>query len=265
MDHYQILGVSRDADSQEIKKAFRKLAMKHHPDKGGDEAKFKEIQQAYEVLSDPDKRQQYDNPNPFEGFGGDPFSQGGFQDIFRDIFGQRRQPVKNPDGLFDMEVTLQQAYQGLESTISTPEGSVLLNIPKGVRPGTKFRIPGKAGGRMAHLPPGDLIVRVHVVNPPEWGRENDDLFVRVEVNAIEAMVGSSVRITHLDGKQYDVTIPAGTQPGGRIKMAGLGMPNPQNSIVGNLYLLVKVHVPTITNEEELNALNKIVSKRKGYE
>ena len=118
---------------------------------------------------------------------------------------------------------------------------------------------------MAHLPPGDLIVRVHVSNPPEWGRENDDMFVRVEVNAIEAMVGSSVRITHLDGKQYDVTIPAGTQPGGRIKMAGLGMPNPQNSILGNLYLLVKVHVPTITNDDELNALNKIVSKRKGYE
>lgn len=269
MDHYQILGVSRDATPQDIKKAFRKLAMKHHPDKGGDEAKFKEIQQAYEVLSDPDKRQQYDNPNPFEGIfgqGGDPFRQGTpFGDIFGDIFGQRRQPVKNPDGLFDMDITLENAYSGMDSTISTPEGKVQLHIPPGVRPGTKFRIPGKAGGRMPNLPPGDLIVRVNVINPPEWGRENDHLFIRVEVNAIEAMIGSAVRIRHLDGKQYDVTIPAGTQPGGRIKMAGLGMPNPQNGRTGDLYLLVNVHVPTITNEDELNALNNIVSKRKGYE
>ncbi len=269
MDHYQILGVSRDATPQDIKKAFRKLAMKHHPDKGGDEAKFKEIQQAYEVLSDPDKRQQYDNPNPFEGIfgqGGDPFRQGTpFGDIFGDIFGHRRQPVKNPDGLFDMDITLENAYSGMDSTISTPEGKVQLHIPPGVRPGTKFRIPGKAGGRMPNLPPGDLIVRVNVINPPEWGRENDHLFIRVEVNAIEAMIGSAVRIRHLDGKQYDVTIPAGTQPGGRIKMAGLGMPNPQNGRTGDLYLLVNVHVPTITNEDELNALNNIVSKRKGYE
>ena len=269
MDHYQILGVSRDATPQDIKKAFRKLAMKHHPDKGGDEAKFKEIQQAYEVLSDPDKRQQYDNPNPFEGIfgqGGDPFRQGTpFGDIFGDIFGHRRQPVKNPDGLFDMDITLENAYSGMDSTISTPEGKVQLHIPPGVRPGTKFRIPGKAGGRMPNLPPGDLIVRVNVINSPEWGRENDHLFIRVEVNAIEAMIGSAVRIRHLDGKQYDVTIPAGTQPGGRIKMAGLGMPNPQNGRTGDLYLLVNVHVPTITNEDELNALNNIVSKRKGYE
>ena len=84
MDHYQTLGVSRDADANEIKKAFRKLAMKHHPDKGGDEQQFKNIQQAYETLSDPQKRAEYDNPNPFSG--GDPFGQGSpFADIFGDM------------------------------------------------------------------------------------------------------------------------------------------------------------------------------------
>ena len=92
MDHYQTLGVSRDADASEIKKAYRKLAGKHHPDKGGDENKFKEIQQAYETLSDPEKRAEYDNPNPFRNFGGDPFAGRGnpFADIFGDMFGQQR-------------------------------------------------------------------------------------------------------------------------------------------------------------------------------
>jgi len=269
MDHYQTLGVGRDADTPTIKKAYRKLASKHHPDKGGDEARFKEIQQAYETLSDPQKRAEYDNPNPFEGVfqGGDPFGQGGFQDIFRDIFGgrQQRQPVKNPDALFDMDITLHQAYLGTETTLSTPEGRVNLTIPPGVRHGTKFRLAGKAGGRMPQLPPGDLIVRVNIQPSNEWGREGDDLFVRAEINAIEAMLGTSVRITHLDGKQYDVTIPAGTQPGGRVRMTGLGMPNPQSSRLGNLVIIVSVHVPTINSADDIELLNKIINKRKGYE
>ena len=137
MDPYQTLGVSKDAQLEDIKNRWKTLAMKHHPDKGGDEQQFKNIQQAYETLSDPQKRAEYDNPNPFEGIfqGGDPFSQGGFQDIFRDIFGgrQQRQPVKNPDALFDMDITLHQAYLGTETTLSTPEGRVNLTIPPGVR------------------------------------------------------------------------------------------------------------------------------------
>ncbi len=99
MDHYETLGVSKDANQQDIKKAYRKLASKHHPDKGGDQEQFKRIQGAYETLSDPNKRAQYDNPNPFEQFGNDPFADGSpFADILRDIFGQsgNRQPTKNP-------------------------------------------------------------------------------------------------------------------------------------------------------------------------
>lgn len=118
---------------------------------------------------------------------------------------------------------------------------------------------------MPQLPPGDLIVRVNIQPSNEWGREGDDLFVRAEINAIEAMLGTSVRITHLDGKQYDVTIPAGTQPGGRVRMTGLGMPNPQSSRLGNLVIIVSVHVPTINSADDIELLNKIINKRKGYE
>lgn len=271
MDYYETLGVNHTTTPKEIKTAYRKLAMKHHPDKGGDEETFKKITEAYEVLSDPDKKYAYDNPDPFRQMGGNPFEHTGFQDIFRDIFGgrQQRQPVKNPDALFDMELSLQQAYTGTETTLSTPEGRINLTIPAGVRQGTKFRLQGKAGGRMANLPPGDLIVRVNIQQPNEWGREGDDLFVRAEVSAIDAMMGSSIRITHLDGKQYDVTIPAGTQPGGRIRMNGLGMPNPQSSVAGNLVIIVSIYVPTINDKDDIELLNKIINKgnhnRRSYE
>ena len=128
MSHYQTLGVSPQADAKEIKKAYRRLAGKHHPDKGGDEARFKEINEAYETLSDPQKREAYDNPNPFQG--GNPFGQGSpFEDIFGDIFGgfrqQQRRPVRNPDGVCDVHVNLEEIYTGTQTSgRSLPKGAI---------------------------------------------------------------------------------------------------------------------------------------------
>ena len=171
MDHYQTLGVSPQADDKEIKKAYRKLAGKHHPDKGGDENEFKKIQQAYETLSDPAKRQQYDNPNPFQG--GDPFSQGGFNfrgdfgDVFQEIFGggfrQQRQPTRNPDGVVDLHLDLHEVYHGVEKMINTGYGTYKITIPAGTRHGTKFNMPGKGPIQHEGLPPGNLIVRTFIV------------------------------------------------------------------------------------------------------
>ena len=162
MDHYQILGVSKDASQQDIKKAYRKLAMKHHPDKGGDEQKFKQIQAAYSVLSDPDKRAQYDNPNPFEQFGGDPFGQGSpFGDIFSEIFGggfRRQQPQRNPDGRMDLNISLLQAYKGTNVVVNTGYATLDVTIPQGVKDGSNLRLSGKGPLRYTDLPPGDLLI-----------------------------------------------------------------------------------------------------------
>ena len=117
MDHYETLGISRDASEQEVKRAFRKLASKHHPDKGGDQEEFKRIQGAYEVLSDPDKRAQYDNPNPFEQFGGGMGGGNPFESIFGDIFGQRRQQQRQPMFRTTLQVSLRQAYTGGQQTL----------------------------------------------------------------------------------------------------------------------------------------------------
>lgn len=268
MDHYQTLGVSKDADIKDIKRAYRKLASKHHPDKGGDKSEFQKVQAAYDTLSDPQKRAQYDNPNPFgEGFefnfrqGSDPFGQGSpFGDIFGDIFRQRRQPTKNPDGIVDVTITLLQAYTGTDIVVNTGYAHLNVKIQQGIEPGTKLRLIGKGPSRYKELPPGDLIVRIHIDIPANWGREGMHLYKRFNINAIDAMTGCDVQIKHLDDRRYTLRIPPGTAPGHKLRMKGLGMVEQQSTIIGDLFILIDLDVPAITNEEDKITLNKIKDK-----
>ena len=215
MNHYETLGVSKDATKQDIKKAYRKLAMKHHPDKGGDQEQFKRITGAYDILSDPDKRAQYDNPSPFEQFGqgGDPFGPGSpFKDIFGDIFGHQRYNAyqkqgRNPDGVSDVKITFLQSYQGADVVINTNAGSFNLNIPKGITNGTKLRLQGKGPQRYKDLPPGDLIIRVHIDYPPNWGSDGIDIFYRHNLNVIDALTGTELDFRFIDGRKIKVKIP----------------------------------------------------------
>ena len=267
MDHYQTLGVSRDADATEIKKAYRKLAMKFHPDKGGDESKFKQIQAAYSVLSDPDKKAQYDNPNPFEQFGGDPFGGNNpFADIFGDIFGQRRQqrPV-NPDAVVDVQITLEQAYTGTNIIVNTGYSQFDLRIPKGTSQGTKFRLQGKGPQNYKELPPGNLIVRLHIDCPDNWGVEGQNLYNRIYIDSLDAMTGMDLPIKHIDGRQFTLTIPRGVQSGSRLKMRNLGMESDNSTRIGDLVIIVEVFTAEITDEKNIDILNSIKPNRKTYE
>tara|TARA_X000000950_G_scaffold223466_1_gene269257 strand:+ start:864 stop:1655 length:792 start_codon:yes stop_codon:yes gene_type:complete len=260
MDHYETLGISRDASEQEIKKAFRKLASKHHPDKGGDQEQFKRIQGAYEVLSDPDKRAQYDNPNPFnqfEGFGG---SSNPFEGIFGDIFGTRRQPVKNPDGVVDVTITLLQAYTGTNMIVSTGYTQLDISIPQGTDEGDRLRVPGKGPVRIRELPPGDLFVRIHVDPPINWGRKGPDLFMRQNINVFDAITGCNVTIMHLDGTKYQLSVPPGTEHGTKLRMNGLGMFVPNRGVQGNLNVIIELDVPRVTATEDIELLNNIKQK-----
>jgi DnaJ-class molecular chaperone len=265
MDHYQTLGISKDADQKDIKRSFRKLASKHHPDKGGDQEEFKRIQGAYEVLSDPDKRAQYDNPNPFSqgGFGNSPFA-----DIFGDIFGaggqrQRRQAPRNPDGVVDVGIQLLQAYTGSEIVVNTGYASFNVNIEQGIDDGTKLRLHGKGPIRDERVPAGDLIIRLHMEYPIDWGRDREHLFYRHNINAIDAMTGCSITIVHVDGKKYQLQVPAGTMHGTKLKMKNLGMKIPTYGLVGDLFIIVELDVPTISNQKDIETLNKI-KQRNAY-
>ena len=253
MDYYETLGVNHTTQPKEIKQAYRKLASKHHPDKGGDAEQFKKIQEAYDVLSDPQRKHQYDNPNPFEGQ-----IPPDFGDIFGDIFGRRGRPQQNPDGQINVQITLREAYEGTDYRIDFPgEDLIAVKIPAGVRHGFKLRLAGRANRRFADLPPGDLYLKIHIAEQPNWGRQGDDLYVNIAVDALDAITGCETIISHINGKKFRVVIPAGSQEQGRIRLPGLGMVNPANGRAGALYAIVCIDVPNLQQSEILKLLNKI--------
>jgi len=262
MDYYETLGVNHASTPNEVKKAYRKLASKHHPDKGGDPEQFKKIQEAYETLSDPQKKHQYDNPDPFANMGGNPFQQGGnpFGDIFGDIFGGRRHRQVNPDGVTELQISLLQAYNGADLVVSTGDSSINLKIPQGIRDGTKLRVAGKGPQRIRELPPGDLIVKIFVNYPANWGREGNELFYRKDVDVLDALTGCEVDFTHIDGKKLLVKVPQGTPNGHKLKLRGLGMKDPRNDMFGSLNIIVNLTMPNITKKEHIDTLNKIKSE-----
>ena len=236
--------------------------MKHHPDKGGDQEVFKRITGAYDVLSDPDKRAQYDNPNPFEQFGGDPFGRGSpFADIFGDIFGGRQNAYqrrgRNPDGIVDVRITFLQAYQGADVVINTNTGSFNVNIPKGISNGTKLKLSGKGPQRYQDLPPGDLIVRIHVDFPDNWGTDGIDIFYRQNINVLDALTGTELDFNFIDNRKIKVTIPKGIQNGQRLRVRNYGMQDPSRGLIGNLYIICNLYVPDNLSEEAVEQLNKI--------
>ncbi len=285
-DYYNILGVSRKATEREIKQAYRKLARQHHPDVNpGDksaEERFKQINGAYEVLSDKEKRRKYDkygdqwqHADQFEQARrqqpGWNFSQGGgrvysseediggiFDDLLRGFGGRagHPQPRKGRDIEFPLEVTLEEAYSGTTRTLSMADGKRLeVKIPPGVKDGSRVRISGKGaegyGGVKGHL---YLLtsVRPHRL----FGRHGDDLYVDVSVPLTVAMLGGEVKVNTPKGK-LSLKIPAETQNGRTFRLTGQGMPHLGNSSKGDLLARVKVVLPTNLSDEEKELFQKL--------
>ena len=283
-DYYSILGVNRNASEREIKQAYRRLARRYHPDVNpGDksaEARFKEINQAYEVLSDKEKRLQYDQfgdqwqyaeqfakaggqRTPFWDFsqGSDGttfrFGQGDLDSILGDLlqgFGtrtarQRVYPQRGQDMEHPVEVTLEEAYHGTKRIISLAGGERLeVKIPPGVKNGSRVRIadkgmPGYGGVR------GDLYLLVSVKPHPLFERRGDDLHVEVAVPLTVAVLGGEVQVPTLKGK-LALKIPPETQNGYAFRLTGQGMPHIGNSSRGNLLAKVKVILPTNLSPQE---------------
>lgn len=275
-DYYKILGVSRSASERELKQAYRKLARQYHPDVNpGDksaEEKFKQINEAYEVLSDKEKRQKYDkygeqwqHADQFEqarqqqapgwDFGQQGgrrvyYGEGDFGNIFDDIlggFGFGRgpaQPRRGQDLEHPVEVTLEEAYQGTTRTLSFADGKRLeVRVPAGVRNGSRVRLAGK-GARG-----GDLYLKVTVKPHPTFERRGDDLYVGVPVSLVTAMLGGEVQVPTLKGK-VALKIPPETQNGRTFRLAGQGMPHLGNKSRGDLLAKVQVVLPTRLSAKE---------------
>lgn len=263
MDHYTVLGVQRQADASEIKKAYRKLAGKHHPDRGGDAEEFKRVQKAYETLSDPQKRQMYDQfgTDDPQQMGGGPFGQGAspFDDIFNQFGGgfRQRQPQRNPDMSVNLTIPVNTAYHGGDAHINVGHVNEVLIIPPGVRDGSRFRFSGKGHSRFKNMPPGDLVVRVVIEYPHDMARDGDDLLQRIPVDALTAITGGSIMYKHINGKSFSIQIPSGAQPGERLRLSKQGMPKNNGTSFGNLILILELFTPRITDQQHIDQLNKI--------
>jgi curved DNA-binding protein len=262
MNHYETLGVSSDATPDDIKQAYRKLAKQHHPDAGGDANVFKQISQAYEVLSDAHKRQQYDLQHDQRihvsmnfGYGFDPFAE-----IIQGRY-RAQPPQRNPDAITEINISLQQAYHGTDYLVDLGYTKELLQIHPGVRGGTKYRIKDKGPSRIKDLPPGDIIVKVNVIMPNNLSRNHNDLHIRLEITAIQAMVGSEIDLQHMSGKLIKIKVPAGTQPNAKLRMKGFGMPDPINqNVFGDMYAMINVNIPKVTDPQKVQQLNNICNE-----
>jgi DnaJ-class molecular chaperone len=273
MDYYKILGIAETASQDEIKKAYRKLAAQHHPDKGGDTATFQSISQAYDTLSDPQKRAEYDYSRSdmggtqfrFTSGSFDPFSQmfGGqspFENFFRRASEQQIRK-KNKDLNIRIKIGFKQSYTGtdIEASYQMPNGkkeTVIIKVPEGIQSGQVIRYRGMGDDSIPNLPRGDLNVTIMVESSQEYERRGDDLIVYLEVNPIEAMFGCKKVVNNLDGNALKVNIAPGTQQGTEYMTPNLGFRN-LNGIRGNLIVLVIVKIPKIIDQTLKTKLENI--------
>jgi curved DNA-binding protein len=300
-DYYKILGVSKSATEKEIKSAYRKLAQKYHPDRnpGNQKAedKFKEINEAHEVLGDPQKRAKYDQlgssyaqweraGRPGGGFdfgqwtsgrsGGtrveyrdlnDLFGGGGFSDFFTSLFGggfgepatrTSTRRVRGEDMEQPVEVSLEEAYHGTERTLTKGERRLTVKIPPGARTGTKVRVAGE--GSLGQIS-GDLFLVVNVRPHARFRREGDDLHVDMPIELYTALLGGEVRVPTLIGDVV-LTIPPETQSGRTFRLAGKGMPKlRQPNEHGDLYAHAVIRIPTQLTDAERKLITQLAALR----
>ena len=272
MDYYSILGLQRGASAEEIKKAYRSLAMKHHPDRGGDEKKFKEISQAYEYLSDPQKKSMIDSgmdPNGTQGFGNQHpfefhFGAGDFNDIFGKFgFGFSNRSIRrNKNISISIEISLEEVMTGKEfdAEISAPGQSrktINLKIPAGIEHGQQMRYHGMGDDSFADVPPGDLIVNVFVKTHPVFERMRNWIICERVISVWDAILGTSIKITTLENKDLNVTIPPGTQSNTTLSCKGEGLPTINSTIKGDLLIRVKVEIPKNLTASQKLMIEKI--------
>ena len=254
MDYYSTLGVDRNASPDDIKKAYRKMAAKHHPDRGGDTAQFQKIEEAYRHLTDPHLKQQHDNPHPFGGgdnpFGGFHFNFGAgggnpFEDIINQFHRQARQRVYT----VSLSVTLEQVAMGSTETIQigTPQGTKTfqIKVPQAVEHGQQIRYEGL-------MQDGVLQIQFLIQPHPQFERRGLDLYTTRKISIYDLLLGTSIKITTIWGEELEATIPPKTNPGATLRVAGKGLE--KSGARGHQYIVLSAEMPSKISNELLAAL-----------
>ena len=300
-DYYKVLGVAKSAGADEIKKAYRKLALKFHPDKNQGnkqaEEKFKELNEAHEVLKDPEKRKRYDelgeNWKAYERQGGRPADydwnrwtssgraqQGSsrssgayfgdtdqFSDFFESFFGgdfgrrarASQRPERGEDLQASLNLTLSEVNKGSEKIVDVQGQRLNLRIKAGMREGQFLRMRGKGGPGRNGSQPGDLLIQVHILKDTRFERKEDDLHTQLQINVITAVLGGPVL---LHGLENDITvnIPAGSDSGKTLRLTGAGLPHfehPEKK--GDLYIQIHITVPKKLSKRERELFEELSS------
>ena len=299
-DYYKILSVNKKATQAEIKKAYRKLAMKFHPDKNQGnpkaEDKFKEISEAYEVLSNADSRGKYDqlgaNWKHYEkngayanqGFGhgqygghyrsgseaadmDDLFGSGGFSDFFKTFFGssfgggsgqpRQKRNLRGKDYKTRLDLTLLEAYQGTERMLNIDGATIKVKVGKGVKDGQRLRVKGKGGAGSTMSYSGDLYIQINILPDPRFKRKDNDLFTTVESDLYTAVLGGKLTVETMKGP-VKISVPAGTQNGKTFRLKNMGMPDYTHSVVnGDLLIKLSIRIPEKLKPEEKALFEKL--------
>jgi curved DNA-binding protein len=303
IDYYKILGVSKNASEAEIKKAYRKLARKYHPDLNpGDkeaERRFKEINEANEVLSNPENRKKYDqygkdwkHAEEFEkakrqrqsqhayagGGGGQSYYSGGFgdgdfSDFFEQMFGgggsfggshrSRRSGMqfKGQDYHAELQLSLTDVFRTHKRTLEVNGKKIRITIPAGVENGQEIIIRGHGGPGMNGGPKGDLYIRFNIVNNTNFKRVKDDLYLDMDLDLYKAVLGGDVTINLLDGK-VKLKVKPETQNGTKVKLKGKGFPKyKKEGQFGDLYVTYRIKIPTGLSKKEKELFEQLAKLR----
>lgn len=275
MSFYTTLVVSEHASQDEIKKAFRKLASQHHPDKGGDTARFQEIQQAYETLGNVEKRQQYDLERQSNNQGGIRFNwnshDGNINDLSREFefgdtrgnpFERMRQPRRNKDIRVNVTISLEETLQTVRKTINiqTTNGhreTLSIDIPRGIEHGSTIKYAGLGDNFFETLPRGDLYIIIFLIPHKRFRVVNSDLVTEIKIDAIDAMIGTQYEIIGIDGRTFLLTVPAGCQPGTRLRIKDQGLYSTNSHHRGNIIIEVLVEIRSITDAAQKQILENL--------